>query len=326
VIRVLLIAALLAAPAAGAAPPEPPALRIYLPRTVAVEKAEALSLGDIAVVRGEDEALAAKARAIAMGRAPWSSESIVFDRHTVLARLASCGVPAERVEFTGAERVAVRPNEREVPEEQVLAAAWAHLEAQPPAAGAARWVPARAPEPLRIRADGEVSLRASTGKAPGGEALVEIAAVRDGQVLAATAVAFKAQYPQRRAVTTRDVPAGGAITPENTRVEDVYVDARAREPWSDPFGQVTPVALKAGTVLRPGLLTRALAAVLIRRNQSVVMRLRGEGFVITAVALALEDGRAGELIKVRNVDSHRVVTVRVALDGTTEPVLGKELP
>jgi flagella basal body P-ring formation protein FlgA len=38
---------------------------------------------------------------------------------------------------------------------------------------------------------------------------------------------------------------------------------------------------------------------------------------------AMEDGKAGDMIKVRNIDSQRVVLARVAADGTVEPLLNE---
>jgi flagella basal body P-ring formation protein FlgA len=61
----------------------------------------------------------------------------------------------------------------------------------------------------------------------------------------------------------------------------------------------------------------------IQRNQTVRLRVQGAGFLITGVGQALQEGRVGEYIKVRNVDSKRVVTGRVAFDGAVEPVIPK---
>jgi flagellar basal body P-ring formation protein FlgA len=60
--------------------------------------------------------------------------------------------------------------------------------------------------------------------------------------------------------------------------------------------------------------------VAVHRNENVVMRIKGDGFLLTAMGLALEDGRPGAMIKVRNVDSGRVVMAKVAADGAVEPV------
>ena len=59
---------------------------------------------------------------------------------------------------------------------------------------------------------------------------------------------------------------------------------------------------------------------LLKRNQNVVIKVDKLGLVVTAIGKAMQDGRAGEYIKVRNVDSNRIILVRVNEDQTVEPV------
>jgi flagella basal body P-ring formation protein FlgA len=43
--------------------------------------------------------------------------------------------------------------------------------------------------------------------------------------------------------------------------------------------------------------------------------------MITAVGKTMQDGRAGDYIKVRNADSQRIILARISEDGSVEPVL-----
>ena len=52
---------------------EPAGLHVHMPRTVRL-KGKDIRLGGLAIVRGPDAKLVAKASDIAMGRAPWSKE------------------------------------------------------------------------------------------------------------------------------------------------------------------------------------------------------------------------------------------------------------
>ena len=63
--------------------------------------------------------------------------------------------------------------------------------------------------------------------------------------------------------------------------------------------------------------------VVIERNQTVVIRIDRAGLVVTAMGKAMQQGKLGENIKVRNVDSQRVILAKVNEDGTVEPVLLK---
>jgi flagella basal body P-ring formation protein FlgA len=59
---------------------------------------------------------------------------------------------------------------------------------------------------------------------------------------------------------------------------------------------------------------------IIKRNQKVVIRIDRPGFVITATGKAMQNGKAGEYIKVRNENSQRIILVRINENGTMEPV------
>jgi flagella basal body P-ring formation protein FlgA len=60
--------------------------------------------------------------------------------------------------------------------------------------------------------------------------------------------------------------------------------------------------------------------VIVKRNQNVVIRMERPGLSVTAVGKAMQKGSVGEYIKVRNVDSQRLILARVNEDGTVEPV------
>jgi flagella basal body P-ring formation protein FlgA len=60
--------------------------------------------------------------------------------------------------------------------------------------------------------------------------------------------------------------------------------------------------------------------VIVKRNQTVVIRIEIPGLLITAMGKAMRDGRSGEYIKVQNVDSRRIIYARVNEDGTVQPL------
>lgn len=323
--RCLLAAVLVSAFAAAAAAADGPALCVYLPREVRVD-GETLALGAITVVQARDAALARQASAVAMGRAPWSKESLVLDRPTILGRLTASGVARDDVRFTGAEKVVVMRREEIVESDAIVAAAEAFLaKTRPPAAGN-RWRALRAPDAVAVPAGSAPSLEAraaARGAEREGEAEVEVAAVAAGRTLAVAAVAFRMAYRHRSLVARSEIAAGAVVTPENTEIRTATGDAPEPPDWASPYGARAVRAIPAGAIVRPGLVRAAGAEVLVRRNSSVVMRITGECFQITAHGQALEDGRRGDVIKVRNTDSKRVVVAKVADDGTVEPVFGE---
>jgi flagella basal body P-ring formation protein FlgA len=309
-----------AAPVAPAAPAAPAALQVHLPRNVQVE-ADALSLGLVAVVCADDDALSRRAAAIPMGRAPLPKEEIVIDRATILGRLASSGIAASDVQLSGADKVVVARNEKTIAADEVARAAEGFLEKNRPAPQASRWLPTRAAQDMTVPAFEATRLEASlVPHEVTGEAKVEVAALAGGRRLAAQTVLFRLGYVQREAVTTADLSPGDVLTPGNVEIRTVLALAPPPDDWAPPYGFQAAQAMRIGTVVRPALVRSARPAVAVRRGENVAMRIRATGFSLRALGQALDDGRPGDLIKVRNVDSGRIVAARVAPDGDVEPI------
>lgn len=330
------IVAALAAPAPADAPETPKAktgdLRVYLPRSVQV-KTDSLRLGLICVVRGLDEKLVAQAEAIAMGRAPWHREKLVIDRRTILSRLACSGIGSERVAFTGSDKVAVTRAEQVFSPDELVASARALLKRKPPAPAGCKWRLYRPVKELVVSAAGEIKLQAepaegekpdAAAKSPAARFVsVQVAAVSKGWKLGVRQVVFKLSFPVTELVAKKNIPAGSMITPENTKLRTVMRDRPAAGKLIPPYGKIASRPLAAGTVVKAALVSVVKPALVVKRGQNVVMRIQGVGFSVSAVGQALQDGRAGDLIKVRNVDTARIISARIVFDGTVEPVYGR---
>ena len=77
----------------------------------------------------------------------------------------------------------------------------------------------------------------------------------------------------------------------------------------------------AGSGLDQALLTTPKPELVFERNALVRIRVDLGGFSLLAKGVALAPGRVGETVPVQNIDSKRILTVRVCPDGTVEPLL-----
>lgn len=305
---------------AGAAQAEP-TLQVHLPRTIQVDT-DTLSLGMVSVIRADDDALVQQTSAIPMGRAPQPREEIALDRATILGRLAGCGIPASRVQMSGADKVVVGRKDTVVPAEEIQKAAEALLARTRPSPAGACWRICRAPKDLILPAGGPVKLDArSVDRKVTGEAEIEVAVLVGGRAAAVSAVVFRLAYEQREAVASADILAGGVLTPENVTIRTALSDLTPPANWTPPFGQVTVQPIRAGAVIRPAQARQPQPATNVRRSSTVLMRVQGNGYALTALGQALDDGCPGQCIRVRNIDSSRVVMAKVNADGSVEPVL-----
>jgi flagella basal body P-ring formation protein FlgA len=317
------------APAAPAEPADQPAVkgsgevRVYLLRTIRVE-GEELRLGALAVVLADGAELEARARNVALGRTPWPKEKLVIDRTTILSRLAACGIDKDSVRFSGAPNVTVVRDEHTVAAEDIASAAEKYLlTARPPPSGGVYQV-VRKPQEIVVSDPGQTELTCKLEDVAGTKQVrVCVAVLRGGKQLAMREVVYKLMYRLRKAVVTQPIAAGSPLTQENVEVQTEYSEQPAQADWKAPYGLLAARRMPAGTVLQPNMAAEKRPDILVHRNEMVRLRIEGPGFKITGMGQAIDEGRPGDTIKVRNVDSKQIITGLIAFDGSVEPMLGK---
>ncbi len=295
-------------------------LKIYLPREVTV-KNSTLNLGQISIVRG-GQPLAAKANKIAFGRFSVPGQEIVIDRHVILSRLACNGILASQVTLTGAEKITVRQKFQIVRGDQFVSRASSFLKDHQRKDAACRWNVVRTPKDLPVPGAAR-SLTLSprlVGSRVKNQVKVEIAVLSNDKKIGVREVIFDLKYNCRQVIAKIDIAAGATIGPDNVRIEEKASTQREPAGWKVPYGLVAKRRLRADTVIRPHMVGPVRAPIIVKRNQSVVIRIESPGFLITAAGTALLDGKAGENIKVRNTDSQRIIVAKVNDDGSVEPV------
>lgn len=298
-----------------------PRLRVHLPREVTVRD-NALTLGRISVVKG-DPALVAVADGVGLGRLSVPGQKATLDRMTILSRLASHGIPVGKVRLTGAEAVVVRRHQKIIETEEFIEVGRIFLRRHPPAPMIAAVVPTTRPKDLVLPGrmeDLQLTPRFIRNRSRG-YVTVQIAVRADGKEVGARNIPFRLRYQCRRAVTLKELVEGVVLTPENVAIETVVSDQPEPAGWKPPYGLVTARALAADTEIRADMVGAVQPAVVIRRNETVVIRVERPGLLVTAVGTALQEARAGEHVKVRNADSSRVIVCKVNADGTVEPML-----
>jgi len=296
-------------------------LQVYLPREITVKESN-LSLGQVSIIRGK-ESLVSKASEIALGRISVPGQKIVIDRAMVLSRLACNGIPASKVTFTGAEKITIKQQEQTIRSIELVKLASSFLEKNPPGTSVCGFNPIRRPKDFIITGTGKdirLSPQLVQSRARN-QARVEIAVLSDGKKIGVCEVIFGLKYNAAQAVARVDIPAGAVISPENVKIEKTTSNyPESSNNWRLPYGLIAKRRIPAKTVLRPNMLGPVKSPIIVKRNQKVVIRIDRPGFLITAFGKAMQDGRADEYIKVRNVDSQRIILVRVNEDGSVVPV------
>ncbi len=321
---VLVVAAMLPARAFCAEEAESagtPLLQIHLPREVTVQDS-LLTLGQIGVIRGEASEVAVAGK-IGLGQLSTPGQRAVLDRATILSRLASYGISGEKVRLTGADVVAVRRFHKTLSSEEFIEVGRTFIRQHPPAPLIAEMIPSVKPKDLVLSNDVQdlqVTPRFSKSQTYG-HIGVQLVVTADGKEVGTRDILFRLKYRSRRALTAREVVEGTALSPEDVKIEVVASDRPEPAGWAPPYGLVVLRTVPENTELRTEMLSVAQMPVAVRRNGSVVIRIEQPGLTITALGVALQEGRIGECVKVRNTDSSRVIVCKVNADGTVEPML-----
>ena len=286
-------------------------LKIYMPREVTVKDSN-LSMGQVSIIQGGNS-LVAEASKIALGRISVPGQKIIIDRPMVLSRLASNGIPASKVTFTGSQQITVKQQNKTISSSEFVSLANSFLEKNPPGDSICKWNLIRKPKDFIISpANSNISIAprlVQTGVKS--QARIEINVLSGSNKIGVRQVTFALIYDRQQAVTKIDIPAGGIISPENIRIETTASNDPEPSNWKPPYGLIAKRRLPANTVLRPNILGPLKSSIIVKRNQSVVIRIEKPGFLITAAGKAMQDGRAGEYIKVRNMDSQRIILARI---------------
>lgn len=283
-------------------------------RAAAVAAGAQVVLGEVAVVRaaaGEEER-AAVLGAVTLGQAPLPGRSRVFTRQQITARLRQAGFAPEQVAVTGSETVTVRRPGRQVPREEAERlyrdelARLIGVDAGRVTLSLVNWTePVVAEGELRLVVSGElaqVTRAVATGTLTGP---VDLLVDGEPQVTLRPRATVEVRVP---AVVARGgLNRGTIVGPEQVSVVEYDLsrlpDGALRDP-AQAWGRQAVRAIPAGTPLRQSDLVRPAV---VRRGDRVTLTLDAGGLTLTAQGRALEDGAAGEVIRVENLQSNRPV-------------------
>jgi flagella basal body P-ring formation protein FlgA len=296
-------------------------LRIYLPREIVIHD-DTPNVGEVGIIRG-DEALAAKAAEVVLGRISVPGQEVTVDRGMLLSRLACSGIPVSKVKLSGAEKVKVRQKGQTIKAGDLVESAKSFLGKNPSAGSICRSELLGSPKDLLlsgVHRDIKLVPRIVKNGA-GNQSRVNVSVMSGGREIGVRRITFRHKYNTSKIVTLRDIKAGEAISRENVKIEKTVSDYPQATTFSEPYGLIAKRHIAGGRTVQPNMVGPAKSAILVKRNQSVVIRIEAGGLTITAVGKMVDEGAVGDIVRVRNVDSLRVITAKVNEDGTVAPIL-----
>lgn len=242
-----------------------------------------VTVGHVGTVVGSAEAKKIVS-AIDLTEMPVRESFVVVTRRQVEVRLRLAGLAASEFRVLGSDRVTVTADRHPVPVEDVVIAAKAAILS-------------RLPHP-----PDQVSLE-----------LVQPVSVKLPEVGKAEKVDIHAEpHTSTVRMGTQQVNVTIRTRGEKRLVLGIYLEAKLiGQPGADAPTRAVPGPVRtAAPVVKP--------PVLVKPGQKVRITATAGELRITAVGQSLEEGRIGQMIRVRNVDSSKVLTARVSGPGTVE--------
>jgi len=284
----------------------------------AVVTGPALTLGDIAVVEGDDAGRVAMFRQIPLGPAPAPGSTFEMSWADVASRLAASGVDFAGVVWQTQPAVTITRKAQVISRQSLLETARAAVD---------RLLGAKAG-----RSRDEINIAVLSGprdiEAPLGNAVltaqvpfgvkfgvptvVYVHVDVDGRRVGSYQVRFNVEALRPVVVAARTIPWGAEIKPEDVRVARMDISRLAAGFIDDP---AEAVGKMANRTINPGTpIVRQMFGnpVLVRAGSFVTIKAVAGDAEISASGMALQNGAAGQIIKVRNINSQKIVYGMVA--------------
>ncbi len=298
-------------------------LKIYLLREV-VAKDEMIDLATVGIVRGEDVA-ASTAGSVGLGKFSLAGQEIVIDRATILGRLASSGIDTTGIVISGAEQVKVRREEKAVSSDRFVEIAREFLVKRLKGISVCKITATSKPQGKVVgKKDKDFTLvprmsKYSTASRP----KVWVCFVLNGVEQGGCEVAFSLKYNCRRAVATVDIGVGSVLNAENVKIETRESPTPEGKGWVSPYGLIAKRAITKGTVVRSDIAGPAEMPVVIKRRQTVLVKVETMGFYVSSFGEAMEDGKVDQFIRVKMNSGRNARTIigKVWSDGSVRPVI-----
>lgn len=149
---------------------------------------------------------------------------------------------------------------------------------------------------------------------------VYISVYIDGKFYRRATCYYRVLVYDRVLVANRDLPLEHEITPSDVRLEEREIESRADEYITDAAavkGLVPARVIKEGTPITERMLQHPFV---MEAGAAITLLADYNGIQVRAEGVAMQRGRIGKVIRVRNAKSRKVLRGRV-LDATTVEIL-----
>lgn len=279
-----------------------------------------MTLGELAAITGEDQQRVKTLSEVKLGSAPPPGQKMVLTRDMLGARLASAGADYSNITWQVPPTFVVTTAAQTVSGERLMNLA---VEAVQNLVGGHDDNEVTV-APLGMTPDiqvplGKVDLKAdiSGGIRFNAPTTAAVLISTDGRPFTTVNIRFNVKAYQQLVVAARNIAVHEEITADNVREERREVNKLAGyiTTLDKVVGLTARRPMMAGTPLTDALLDKPL---MVTRGATVTILVKTGEMIVSAGGQAMQAGREGELIRVLNVNSKRIVTARVVDRNTVQ--------
>ena len=281
-----------------------------------------IRLGEVAEIQGQDAALVERLRGIEIGRAPLPGLSRTLDLPYLKVRLRLQQIDPAILLFDTPSTVSVATASQRVAgvdlvavvREHILAAAPPAARAYPAEAAHLSIQPTAAPPDLTLPAGTlELKVRPRPASELVGSVSVTVEAWVDGLRIRSVSVPVRVSALFEVLVAARPIGRHALLVAEDVRLERREVVA-GQEPIRElgsVLGRRAVRGISPGETVLAGMVE---LPPLVRRGEIVLLTAEGRGLRAVTQGEAKEEGKAGQVVRVRNLASGREIYGEVAGD------------
>lgn len=280
-----------------------------------------ITLGQLADISGDDAQQVNNLRQLKLGSAPSPGGSMVLTKEILGMRLASAGSNLEGIVWQIPDSVTVTTNSQVISGQALINKAVVTIQERVGQKGDIRIAPLGSVQDIIVPA-GDVVL---TSELPYGihynsPTATTITVSVNGQVVSKINLRLDVKLYQQVAVAANQIGLGEIITADKLRYEQMDTGRLGLGYFSDMnkvAGLIARRSLPPGMVVTESMVNKPI---LIKRGSTVIILARIGDMEVTAAGQAMQDGNEGQLIRVRNINSAKIISAKV-LDGDTVQVL-----
>lgn len=291
--------------------------------TIAAEQTVAgpmLTLGTIAEVSGDDEAKIKMLKALTLGAAPKPGSNLVLTRELLAARLAAAGADLSGTTWNMPDNVTITTKFQIVDGARIAAAASELLIKRLNVAEDKRELDLIDFSGDRNAPVGDIKLLAELpyGVRKSGPTIVNVTVSADGRIYEKISLKYNVKVYEDIIIAAKPIASREALTPDNLAYQRTNVARLTGSYYTDInkiIGLNAKRTIAAGTLISDTFLEKPI---LVKRGSTVTILAYSGDMAISAAGEALQDGTEGQLIRIRNTSSKRIVAAKVVGEGLAQ--------